>query len=448
VRQPWRRIVEPRLKVLSEAEGLLIIGAVERRVQVVDDKRTSVDDEYAPVDDDGFLDLSKATDTTRVSDLAERPESFVLLAPGGAGKSVVLEEIRRREHGFKVDLVGFRGTEIGRTVADAIASGKPIFIDSLDEALSAEPNLVRLLNPAMTGPGTDGVKWRLACRPSAWTGVLVDGVKGIKKLRLLPMTRDAARHLLASLDIDEGFLDALAAAGQSRLSASLLHFIAAARQWQEEGHLPSRRSDVLESEVQRLLAEREDLRQPLQTGADVRRRAAGRLAFFAAFGATGQFAFRKGATQTAFAISDLPTVPEPDRPEMAFGRKVYEEVLGSALFDTAPRDTVAFRHQEYVDYLAAEYVVNRGPVWSQVATLLGLTDGVLPRSMTAVGAWLVALHPELAEVVAIANAAAIVESEVDLPSSARLAVVDALLTNAREHSCVPDSGVARGPWSS
>lgn len=415
----------------TERRGLLIIGAIERHVQGADDEKR------APVDGGGFLDIGAATGITPAGDLAGRPGNFVLLAPGGVGKSVVLEELRRREDGIQVDLVGLRSIDVGRVVGAAVASGKPIYLDALDEALVTEPALVRLLNRAMSESGDDAVKWRLACRPSAWTGAFVEGVKAIEKLRLLPMTRDSARRLLASLDVDEGFLDALAAAGQSRLSASVLHFIAAARQWQEDGRLPGRRTDVLESEIQRLLAEREDLRQPLRTGADVRRRTAGRLAFFAAFGGVGRFAFRTRAGQAAAAIAELPTAPEPDRPDATLGREVYEEVMGSALFDTAPQDTVAFRHQEYVDYLAAKYVVDRAPVRSQVAALLGLTDGVLPRSMTAVAAWIVALRPELADLVAPANAAALVESEVDLPPAARLAVVDALLEDAREHDAPP-----------
>jgi hypothetical protein len=409
----------------------LIIGAVERHVQ-------GADEEHVPLDGDGFLDLDMATGMTPAADLAGRSKSFVLLAPGGVGKSVVLDDLRRREDGFEVDLIGLRGVDIGQAVRTAIASGKPIYFDSLDEALLTEPALVRLVNRAMSGPGTDGVRWRLACRPSAWTGAFVDGVKNVEKLRLLPMTRDAARHLLASIDVDEGFLEALAVAGRSRLSASLLHFIAAARRWQEEGRLPGRRADVLESEVQRLLAEREDLRQPLRMGADMRRRTAGRLAVFAAFGGIGRFAFRTGAGQAAVAIAELPSVPEPDRPDATIGREVYAEVLGSALFDTAPGDTVAFRHREYVDYLAAKYVVDRAPVRSQVAGLLGLTDGVLPRSMVAVAAWMVALRPELAEVVAPANAVALIEEpEVGLHPAAQATVVDALLADARDNDAPP-----------
>lgn len=183
----------------------MTIGAVERHVQ-------GADEEHTPLDDDGFLDVAPGASITPAGNLAGRPGSFVLLAPGGVGKSVVLDGLRQREDGFEVDLVGLRGADIGQAIGAAIARGKPIYLDSLDEALPTEPALVRLLNRAMSGPGTDEVKWRLACRPSAWTSAFVDGVENVERLRLLPMTRDAARSLLASLDVDEGFLDALAGA--------------------------------------------------------------------------------------------------------------------------------------------------------------------------------------------------------------------------------------------
>jgi hypothetical protein len=405
---------------------LLTIATIERHVK-------SADAEHEPLDGFGFLDLASASGAVPITDFAGRSSSFVLLAAGGVGKSEVLDDLRRREDGFEVELVGLRGADVGRSIAAGVASGRPVYLDSLDEALSTEPALIRLVNRAMSSSAAGGVAWRLACRPSAWSDGFVDGIGSVKKLRLLPMTREAARRLLASLDIDEGFLEAISAAGQVRLNASVLHFLAAARRWQAERRLPHVRADALDWEIRRLLAERENVRQPLRTGADVRHRAAGRLAFFTAFGGIGRFAFRDGVDHSAMAIADLPTVPEPDRPDSAIRREVYEEVLGSSLFDAAPHSAVAFRHQEYVDYLAARYVVERSPTRSQIGDLLGLTNGVLPRPMVAVAAWLVALRPDLVDVVAARNAVALVESEVDLPPSARAAVVEVLLNDAREH---------------
>jgi hypothetical protein len=424
-----------------QRKELWVIGAVERYVQ-------ATKEETAPTDRDGFLGLGRASGATPVSRLVWQSRSFVLLAPGGAGKTVVLNDLRQQEDGVEVDLVGLTGPEIRQEIDAALATGKPIFIDALDEALLTQPMLVRLVNRALRSAGTGGAPWRLACRPSAWTDAFVDVDREVDRLQLLPMTREASGCLLRSVNVDEGFLEVLSESGQSRLGASLLHFIATARQWQKEGVLPGRRADVLVSEIQRLLAERDDVRPSLRTGADLRLQVAGRLAFLTAFGAAARFAFRTTAIQPAVtsekqstvAIDDLPTVPEPDRPDATIGREIYEEVLGSALFDVAPHSTVAFRHQEYADYLAAKYVVDRKPLRSQVTDLFALTDGVLPRSMASVAAWTVVLKPGLVDVFAAANAKVLVESGLDLPLDTRAKVVDALLADAREHHAPP-------PWS-
>lgn len=108
------RLVSDGMDCSRGAEGPLIIDAVERHVQ-------GAEEEHAPLDADGFLDLGAATGVMPVGDLAGWPGSFVLLAPGGVGKSVVLDDLRRRENGCEVDLVGLRGTEIGQRIGMAIA---------------------------------------------------------------------------------------------------------------------------------------------------------------------------------------------------------------------------------------------------------------------------------------------------------------------------------------
>lgn len=407
-------------------------STVDRHVQRVAGGNTPPDD--VPLDPNGFLDLAAGTGIASVTALVGSAESFVLLASGGVGKSRVLEELRRREDGCAVDLVARDRAEIGRVVADAVATGRPVYIDALDEAVSGEPALFRVLGRAMAAPEARNVRWRLACRPAAWDG---SAIPSVIRLRLLPLTREAARQLLTSIHVSEEFLDTVAVTGPSRLSGSILHFLAAAHRWQEQGRFPVRRVEALEYEVERLLAERENLRPPLKVPADLRRRAAGRLAAISVFCGLGRFAFRADPASSAPAISELPSRPEPDRPDATIGRAVYEEVLGSALFDAASDTTVAFRHQEYADYLAAKYLADRSPVRAQLTALLGMTDDVLPRPMTSVAAWIAALRPDFTDVLASANALALVESEVDLPPAARATVIAALLAAAREADIRP-----------
>jgi hypothetical protein len=85
------------------SEGMpLIIGGVDRHVEGADEK-------HAALDGNGFLDLAATTGTTPAADLAGWSASFVLLAAGGVGKSVVLDDLRRLEDGCPVELVGLRG---------------------------------------------------------------------------------------------------------------------------------------------------------------------------------------------------------------------------------------------------------------------------------------------------------------------------------------------------
>ena len=55
------------------------------------------------------------------------------------------------------------------------------------------------------------------------------------------------------------------------------------------------------------------------------------------------------------------------------------EVLGTALFDAAADMSVSFRHQQYAEYLAAEYLCKRQISPAQVPALLSVqADGVFP----------------------------------------------------------------------
>lgn len=381
-----------------------------------------------PLDRGGFLDPS-AAGVIPATTLAGAAHSFVLLAPGGAGKTTLLHELRRLEDGVAVDLVGLERAEIEPVVAEAAATGRPVYIDSLDEADSLEPAMFRRLRRAMRQPGAAGVTWRLACRPAAWHDV---PAPALTAYRLLPLSRDAAADWLATAEVGEEFLDALTGAGSQRLAGSALHFIAAARRWHRRGHLSARPADILESEVRRLLAEREEVREPLRVPADLRRRAAGRLAAFGVFSGVNQFAFRGTHAGTAISVGELPSAAEPDRPDYPFGREVHEEVLGSALFESGTPGSVVFRHQVYADYLAAAYVSGREPTFGQLSVVLGMTGGVLPRAMSSVAAWIAALRPEVAERLAAENVRAFLESGVDFPASVRAALVRALLAAARE----------------
>src|SRR5260370_5844775 len=97
-------------------------------------------------------------------------------------------------------------------------------------------------------------------------------------------------------------------------------------------------------------------------------------------------------------VGRLPSAPEADEPGRDVAPAEYDEVLGTALFDVAADSTVAFRHQQYAEFLAAEYVTSRPVTRDQLPVLLGMAgDGTIPGSLAGVAAWIGALDPELAE---------------------------------------------------
>ncbi|GAA4603206.1 hypothetical protein BJY16_004534 [Actinoplanes octamycinicus] len=368
------------------------------------------------------------------TDLAGAAGGYVLLAPGGAGKSTILHELRDLEGGVAVDLVGLDRGEIEPAVAAAVATSRPVYLDSLDEADAFEPAMFRRLQRAMQRPEAAGVSWRLACRPAAWNDF---GMPDLATYRLLPLSRDAATEWLTAAGVDEGFLDALGRAGSARLTGSALHFVAAAQRWQQLGHLPARQADILENEIVRLLAEREDGRESLRVPADLRRRAAGRLAAFSVFSGVTRFTLRGTPTGADVSLGDLPSTAEPDRPDHTFGHEIHKEVLGSALFESGAPGSVVFRHQVYTDYLAAAYVAGREPTSRQLTEVLSMTDGVLPRAMRSVAAWVAALRPQAVDLLAPKNVGALLASGVEFPAPVRAALVGALLHAAREARLAP-----------
>ena len=85
-------------------------------------------------------------------------------------------------------------------------------------------------------------------------------------------------------------------------------------------------------------------------------------------------------------------------------------MLGTALFDAADDATVGFRHQQYAEFLAAEYVVSRRVTRPQVHSLLGMNDdNVIPGPMIGSAAWLTVLNVDLGSDFAAANAGALAE---------------------------------------
>ncbi|GAA2799535.1 hypothetical protein GCM10010522_16520 [Kribbella solani] len=91
------------------------------------------------LDTDGMMGPWYAGDRPRsVDELANTPDSFVLLAPGGAGKTTVIEELRSREPGaVSVDLKMAGPEGLPAMFERAVANADVVYVDAIDEAVAA-----------------------------------------------------------------------------------------------------------------------------------------------------------------------------------------------------------------------------------------------------------------------------------------------------------------------
>lgn len=397
-----------------------------------------------PLDANGFLDeLGRGTgwapvgvDLRPVEDLLDEQSSFVMLAAGGVGKSTVLSMLRDLEpSAVEIDLPILDESGMRDEILAAIESGGPVYLDSLDEAALHKPAVFRVLQRYLVGNRAINVRWRLACRPAAWSAGLAETLRtslpGFEELRLLPLSRRAAGHVVADVVEDpDVFIDALVEANLGRLAASPMRLRGAAVRWHVTGELPVNHVDAIDFEIRGLLSETDQDRPQPSLSVERQLRIAGRLGAFAVFGGTSRFS-RTDAGVSVQPVRGLPTAPEPDEPGQPVEVAHYEEVLGTALFDAAPGASVLFRHQQYTEYLAAAYLAKRRITRTQLQALLGVqADGALPGAMVGVTAWLAALARGLVDDLVTANAVMFARAGVELSEDARTGIVTELLSHA------------------
>jgi len=362
----------------------------------------------------------------------------VLLAADGAGKTTVMRHLRLAEPGSaEVNLAAFDKAGIRHELQEAAAAGGPVYLDALDIAARHLPDLFIVLQDCLTGAQAASVPWRLACRPAAWDGDLAAALgsqlPAFRELRLLPLTRVAAADVASQVTRrPREFVDALVRAGLGGLAASPMRLQSAARQWKDgSGRLPDSQLGAIRFEIERLLQETSSRQRP-SVPLDRRRRLAGRLAAMTVFGQAERFTAEPRSLAGALYIGDLPSDPEPDDPGTRVTLAELEEVLGTALFDPGADATVGFRHQQYAEFLAAEYVASRRITRPQLPGLLGMDgDGLIPGPLIGTAAWLAALRPDLGKDFAAVNAGRLAESAVEMPTaSLREDLVSGILAHA------------------
>ena len=406
--------------------------------------------ESAPIDADGFLDVTASpwqvgTGAFRqVESLIASRSSYVLLGAGGAGKTVVLAALARLDAAPYIDLAVTDRDRLRTMLRSAARTGTSVYLDTVDQFGSGESALAVLGHELDEAVGR-GVKLRLGCRAVGWkrsfAEALKDKLAGFEELNLLPLDRSAAESIVTDTGIDgRAFIDELVVARRGRLSASPQRLLASARYWHATGELPHSDSAAIDFEVDEFLREYDDEREPLPL--DRARVIARRLGAIAIFTGAPMFALAPGSPP-AMGVADLPSDPEPDQPGAPLVPSDYRYVLGTVLFEAARPGVLAFRHQQYAEYLAASYLLERNIARPTLRALLGVQDdGLLPSARIGVAGWLMARDPRLIEEWAADNAVALIQSGIEFPSEqVRAALVDGLFRQVERDGLVTEWGL-------
>jgi hypothetical protein len=415
----------------------------------------------APLDASGFLEIPPAdawwvpADSRPIAadSFVGSDESFVLLAIAGAGKSTVLQQLQAREgDSVAVELRAGDATTIITALDAAIAREGPVYLDSLDEAELRIPGLFRILEQRLSTPRARQTRWRLACRPAAWNPhfarVLGETLPRFRQLELLPLTRESTHRIVGESGVDpSAFLRALTEAHLGRLAATPGRLIAAAAHWRETGTLARDPVEAMEFEVSQLLQEPDPGHPQPPLPVDRRRVIAERLGAMAIFCGLTRFGGADSPSAGAVGVTSLPSEPEPDDIASRVEPADYRALLDTALFGPAPDGTVAFRHQQYSEYLAAAYVVRRRVGPQALRALLGVgDDDLLPGGMAGVTSWLVALAPSSIAHLIAANALQLARTGLEVPhEESRAALTGALLSRSAAGEIDPEWAVALDP---
>ncbi|MUL67095.1 hypothetical protein BOO86_21660 [Mycobacterium sp. CBMA 234] len=342
----------------------------------------------------------------------------MLLAPGGAGKSTLIEALKRREPASQSIDLRMHSTQSLIATFDQLSSGESastsspqvtVFIDAIDEALQVDPNIGHVLVRLLSRPEMSKLAWRFACRPASWSRALADGMHaalpGFEELELLPLGIPDIRAMAA--DDADAFINQVEQAGLNRLLALPLHASNLLDAWRHSGQLPANRSVAMQHAVNRMLSEGSTTRLPGQLDDQRCQLIAERLAAFSMFCSVGSFSLQHagGVTPGPLAVSAVPTHAEPDLAGAALTVPDIQEVLGTSLFAAAGQGAVAFAHQSYTEYLAAAYLRRRGVAGQRLITLLGAdVNGLVPGPMIEVLGWLLAKGAPVPDVLMAENA--------------------------------------------
>lgn len=281
-----------------------------------------------------------------------------------------------------------------------------LYLDSLDEGILEVSNLASIIAREMKRmrPFAERFRLRIACRSTdfgstirAAAEALWLDAEAIEILELAPLRRadvvEAAR--LNSLDGEEFARDVaerdLEAFAMTPVSLNFLIDLKLTN-----GELPRSKSELYEGGCQLLASELSDTRQDAkhfgQLSVKQRLDIAGRIAFFSILSGHNFISIGTDPTKSSgsLSVSELAGGTElVNGSSSGVSEDMVREVVSTALFNGRGERRLSFRHQTYMEYLAARYFDRSGLSTQQIKSLLFGPSGsqkVVPQ-LSQVAAW-------------------------------------------------------------
>ncbi|GIF26823.1 hypothetical protein BJ973_000085 [Actinoplanes tereljensis] len=390
--------------------------------------------ESAVLLDIGLVDQAGLIPTQRVAS----NRCTVLLAPPGAGKSYELRVLTGSWQGDarRISLGGAGGPErllsrIDEALCDLDTPGAMLALDSVDETSLRVAELIEFIDD-VAARLPEAARLVLVCRSAAWLGSVEDVLRrhfdrSVGVFVLQPLTDADVLLYARAAGVDAAaFRTAVRASRIPGLAGSPHTLSLLVEEYRAAGDpgraLPGSQRDLFARSCRRLVSEpagRHDPRRP----ADVENLliTARHLATLSLFSGRHLFTLSDVAGADHLTAADC-------------GVEGYAAVLGTALFDTAGEDRLAFSHQTVVEFLAAEHLAGTGHSVELLRRLMHGRGGRLAPQIQAVAAWLVVMAPDRFISLLDTDPVAFIRSGVELTEPGyREALVDRLIDLAQAH---------------
>jgi hypothetical protein len=285
-----------------------------------------------------------------------------------------------------------------------------LFLDSLDEAMLRIETVPHVLAEGIKSLPTDRLSVRVACRTAVWPAATLGrtltgiwGESGLGVFELAPLRRRDVVTALATNGIDpDEFIAKLFGAQAVAFAIKPLTLKMLIAIYKRDGRLPTSIGDLYRQGCLALCEEPSDSRRETGRQGNLngrqRLRISGRIAIATVLG--NRFAVWNGPeTETPGEDVSVPAVSgareDGDFRIFTTTDDDVREVLDTGLFSARGERRMGWAHQTYGEFLAANYLVEKGvPPRTILKALTHPRGGLIP-PLAIMGAWAASLSPEL-----------------------------------------------------